>query len=141
MIEGKSCGDCTLCCKLLPLDEKDKPKDVWCKECTPSNGCNIYDERPQACIDFDCMWLTYSLPKFMNPKKSKVVLSAGHERIFAYTDNPRVMVDIIKSDGRVGRFLNQMIEEVQTPLILINKNEVRTINPKQKKFINLNLPD
>ena len=53
----RSCGDCTLCCKLLSITELEKPIGKWCPHCEIGKGCKIYDCRPQSCREFTCLWL------------------------------------------------------------------------------------
>jgi hypothetical protein len=56
--DGKSCGSCNMCCKVLLIPWLDnKPKGVWCKDCKPGKGCGIWDTRPQGCADYFCYWL------------------------------------------------------------------------------------
>jgi hypothetical protein len=62
---GKSCGDCTMCCKVYPVPVMNKPRGVWCKECTPGKGCGIWQTRPQFCRDFHC---TYILDGRLGPE-------------------------------------------------------------------------
>lgn len=52
-----TCGSCTMCCKLMGVPELDKPPGEWCKHCDPKVGCTIYDDRPESCKDFECLWL------------------------------------------------------------------------------------
>lgn len=54
LIEGRTCDGCTLCCKVLAIDELDKPRGVWCSNCNPRTGCRIYAERPAPCRSFYC---------------------------------------------------------------------------------------
>jgi hypothetical protein len=58
-ITGRTCGDCSLCCKLINVREPlNKPRDVWCQHCRPGKGgCSIYDTRPDVCRGFACDWL------------------------------------------------------------------------------------
>jgi hypothetical protein len=54
----RSCGTCTLCCKVFDVPPVDnKPRGVWCKHCTPGRGCGIWQTRPDFCRDFHCMWI------------------------------------------------------------------------------------
>jgi Fe-S-cluster containining protein len=65
---GRRCGDCSLCCKLLKVEEFVDPNDQtseltfykpelkWCPQCTKP-GCAIYETRPVACKTFRCAWL------------------------------------------------------------------------------------
>jgi hypothetical protein len=55
---GRSCGKCSMCCKLLHVIELNKPANKWCEHCRPGyGGCSIYDTRPSICRDFGCGWL------------------------------------------------------------------------------------
>jgi hypothetical protein len=57
-VTGRACGSCSLCCKLLPIRELEKPENQWCVHCRPGNGgCGIYAERPASCRGFACDWL------------------------------------------------------------------------------------
>ena len=54
---ARACGDCTLCCKVMAIEELAKPAGQWCRHCKPGRGCLIYDSRPAECSAFDCLWL------------------------------------------------------------------------------------
>jgi hypothetical protein len=56
-VPGRSCGTCTMCCKLYPVPPMDKPSNVWCKACSPGKGCGIWETRPQFCRDFHCHYI------------------------------------------------------------------------------------
>lgn len=70
---GNSCGSCTLCCKLTSVPEFNKPPGEWCRHCKPGRGCTIYDDRPESCRNFRCVWLTGGLPDDLRPDKCKVI--------------------------------------------------------------------
>lgn len=53
----QDCGECTLCCKLLHIKEVDSKPNEYCKHCDLNVGCNIYDNRPDGCREFQCAWL------------------------------------------------------------------------------------
>ena len=73
----RSCGTCTLCCKLLRIAEIDKPHGVWCSHARPGQGCAIYADRPKECRTFHCGYLAApDLPDDWHPVKSKIVLVA-----------------------------------------------------------------
>jgi len=58
LVAGRGCGDCSLCCKLMRVEEFDKPQGVWCRHCAPGRGgCSIHATRPPVCRDFYCGWL------------------------------------------------------------------------------------
>ena len=53
---ARQCGECTVCCTVLAVDELKKPMR-WACEHLACGGCRIYDERPTGCREFDCLWL------------------------------------------------------------------------------------
>ncbi len=57
-VPGRSCGQCTLCCRLPEIEEFSKPANDWCGHCAPDRGCRIYDSRPRLCRDFFCRYMT-----------------------------------------------------------------------------------
>jgi hypothetical protein len=56
-VPGRSCGSCTLCCKLFDLPEVESPAGKWCRHCAPGKGCTIHETRPQFCRTFFCGWM------------------------------------------------------------------------------------
>ena len=84
---SRSCGTCTLCCKLLGIGALEKPSGQWCPHCLPGKGCGIYSERPDECHTFECDWLrNETLGPEWKPEKSKIVLASSGKNIFAYVD-------------------------------------------------------
>jgi len=62
------CGDCTLCCKLPPIfnENEDKSLDYnnpfkkfgeWCVNCSTRKACDIYENRPNVCREFNCLYV------------------------------------------------------------------------------------
>jgi len=85
----KQCGSCSLCCKLLGIEELNKPQGQWCTHCVKPRGCAIYDRRPQECRDFACGWLENpALGPEWQPSRSKIVLylSGNGARLIAHVD-------------------------------------------------------
>jgi len=55
----RTCGSCSLCCKLPYVRELNKSIDTWCKHASPGRGgCLIYPDRPSSCRGFICGWLS-----------------------------------------------------------------------------------
>lgn len=56
LVAGRVCGDCTVCCTVMAVDnpEMQKQAGATCRHCR--GGCMIYDARPQLCRDFHCGW-------------------------------------------------------------------------------------
>lgn len=64
---ARKCGDCTLCCKLLPVVELGKNAGQRCDHQRTGKGCSIYADRPVSCSLWSCKWLvdteTAGLPR------------------------------------------------------------------------------
>ena len=74
-IPGKSCGPCTMCCKVLVLDHFKKDAGILCSPCIVKGGCSIYEKRPQVCQDFECDWMMErSIPQTLRPDKVGTLL-------------------------------------------------------------------
>jgi hypothetical protein len=74
---SRSCGSCTMCCKVYDVPPIDnKPRGIWCQHCKPGKGCGIWETRPQFCRDFVCTWiLDPLLGDEWRPDRSKLVLN------------------------------------------------------------------
>jgi hypothetical protein len=53
----RQCGDCQLCCKVLPTSEIGKPANQRCRHQRHGRGCVIYEHRPTSCRLWSCYWL------------------------------------------------------------------------------------
>jgi len=91
------CGSCTACCRVFDIAELKKPAGKWCDHCAIGNGCTIYDVRPKACVEFECLWLLSQkrenprerLPLVLRPDKSKVVFAPStNESVIAALTMP-----------------------------------------------------
>jgi len=76
---SRTCGTCSMCCKLLYIDELKKPPNQWCSHVMKGGGCSIYDSRPaEVCGAFKCHWLfDESLGEEWKPQRSKFIVHAG----------------------------------------------------------------
>jgi hypothetical protein len=72
----RACGECTLCCKLLPVMELTKKAGEVCQHQRHFKGCAIYTKRPRSCKTWSCAWLLDdSLDKnFKRPDKAHYVI-------------------------------------------------------------------
>lgn len=86
---NKTCGSCTMCCKLVSVPEMKKPIYVWCENCSPKTGCQIYHDRPPSCHRFECVWIIEGdLPGNIRPDRCKVMFEQfpGSSTILAMVD-------------------------------------------------------
>ena len=78
----KACGDCTLCCKVMAIEELARPASSWCPHCEPGRGCLIYAARPTECRTYSCLWLLDDrLDQRWKPSKSRLVLTTSQDGI------------------------------------------------------------
>jgi hypothetical protein len=55
----RECGDCQLCCKLLPVRELQKKANTRCTHQQHGKGCAVYRKPgfPPSCALWNCRWL------------------------------------------------------------------------------------
>lgn len=54
----RACGECSLCCVVLRVDELRKLGGVPCRHLGGDrSGCSIYASRPAICRRYRCLWL------------------------------------------------------------------------------------
>jgi hypothetical protein len=85
----RSCGTCTLCCKVMGIGALEKPGGTWCVHCRPGKDCGIYETRPPECRSFACLWLADPhFPDAFKPERSKLVfvVEANGNRVVAHCD-------------------------------------------------------
>jgi hypothetical protein len=96
-VTDNACGSCNACCRAFAIPDLKKAGE-WCKHCNIGVGCRIYENRPEACVTFECLWLRsqketvakHRMAADMRPDKCKVMFSA--------TTNPNV-ISAIPSHG------------------------------------------
>jgi hypothetical protein len=89
LVPGRSCGSCTLCCKLMFVPELNKPADVMCSYAAAGKGCTIHERRPGFCHQYFCGWrLDPNIDALWKPEISGFLLS-----INLYYGALMVMVD------------------------------------------------
>src|SRR5215831_7608097 len=92
VVPGRSCGTCTMCCKLFDIPEIPTTSGNWCRHCAPGKGCRIYDARPETCRNFHCGWMVSpGLGPEWKPDRAKLIVQLhaagdGTFRLTAYVD-------------------------------------------------------
>jgi len=57
MTTHRKCGDCQLCCYVMPTEEIGKPANTRCSHQRAGKGCAVYSRRPMSCALWNCRWL------------------------------------------------------------------------------------
>jgi hypothetical protein len=89
LVPGRSCGSCSMCCKLLTIDEMGKAGGQWCSYAKPGKGCGIHAARPFVCRHFHCHWMmTPGLGPEWKPDVAKFLIAVRNNgtRITAHVD-------------------------------------------------------
>jgi hypothetical protein len=89
-LTNRRCGDCTLCCKLVPVEKNlNKPAGVRCKYQT-HRGCRVYanlEVVSPSCRFWNCQWLADpETRELRRPDRSHYVIDVmpdyvGHQTI------------------------------------------------------------
>jgi hypothetical protein len=75
-LPNRSCGTCTLCCKVYDVPVLSKPAGSWCTHCKPGKGCGIHATRPDYCRDFNCLWMmTETMGPEWKPERCRFVMT------------------------------------------------------------------
>jgi hypothetical protein len=85
---GKSCGECSLCCKLPRIDELNKPLESWCRHIAAGRGCGIYETRPVSCRAFFCRWILDPVlgPEWKPSKCKMILIQEGPKQLLVHVD-------------------------------------------------------
>ena len=76
LVEGRACGTCSLCCKVLGIPETESLPGQWCRHVAQGRGCGIHATRPDGCRTFYCHYLRNpNLGPEWKPERAKFVLS------------------------------------------------------------------
>ena len=75
LVRDRTCGTCTVCCRVLEIKTLGKPAGTLCEHNTGA-ACGIYQNRPAACAKWHCLWRKVeALPDELRPDRSEVMFS------------------------------------------------------------------
>jgi len=122
---GRSCGTCTLCCKVFDVPSLDKPMGQWCRHCVQGRGCGIHETRPDHCRAFFCMWMTEGwIGPEWKPDRSKLVLTMNPVTRFLLVQvDPGAPAAWKKEPyyGQLKRWSQAALAEKRHVVVFINK--------------------
>jgi len=84
LVPDRECGECTICCKVLMIDDPQLQKlpGVMCPNCKAGAGCQIYETRPTPCRGFFCGWrLMPELGDELRPARSGILVRVMTDHI------------------------------------------------------------
>jgi len=138
----RQCGDCQLCCKLLPVPPLGKKAGERCKHQKFGVGCKVYHKpgMPPECAIWNCRWLvnddTADLPR---PDRSHYVLDVMPDFVTVTEDSgePR-HIEVVQiwvdpkhpeahRDPALRRYLVRRAEEGKAALIRFNAKAAMTL--------------
>lgn len=73
----RSCGGCTLCCRLVPVPVLRKVAGETCRFARFRTGCTIHARAPAACRQWSCRWLVdpeVARTKIRRPDRTRYVI-------------------------------------------------------------------
>lgn len=150
----RECGDCQLCCRLLPVLDNEpwrddepinKPAGVRCRHQSHAKGCKVYNTRamPFCCTAWTCRWLTNNdMADQSRPDRSHLVVDVMPDYITIRHDDgePDQKVQVVQvwcdprfpdahRDPAFRRYLERVGEEGIAALIRYNERDAITIIP------------
>lgn len=133
---GRTCGTCSLCCKLLQVPELEKPMGEWCRHYKAGAGCMIHATRPQPCRDFFCGYLqSEKLSDEWFPARSRIVVAGEPSGIVLYVDPGRP--DAWKAEPFYSRIKAWAVEGVPRNRLVTVRIGRRTVAVLPDKDVDL----
>lgn len=128
---SRQCGPCTMCCKVMGVVELKKAPAKWCEHCAVGKGCKIYEEQPETCKEFECLWLyDEQWPEGVRPDRSHVVMSST-------LDEKRLVANVDPSypnafqEGQIGKILSGLVKHVDVIVVIGDKRKIMTIPERE----------
>lgn len=79
---------CGLCCKLVIVNELNKPAGQWCQHYARGRGCTIHVERPEVCKPFQCVWtMTPYLDERWRPDNARFMMVVLERQLIIECDS------------------------------------------------------
>jgi hypothetical protein len=92
----RTCGECSLCCKLVPVRELRKPANHRCQH-QRRTGCAIYERRPMSCAVWTCRWLAGDdTAELRRPDRSHYVIDLVPDFVELEQEGHRLKVPVVQ---------------------------------------------
>jgi len=127
---GRRCGECTLCCTYPRIGAPDGAdwKKAWvtCKHCL-GRKCSIYDERPEPCRQFECLWLadTFIPKKFRPDKVNAFIVESKEGNAFVVHCGEKDKLVLMKGQSRFSKYILALAEA--NPVVVLTEKGAEPI--------------
>lgn len=143
----RECGDCQLCCKLLPVHENLPGKDEFhkgagerCKHQRHHKGCQVYlsYKMPVACRMWNCRWLVNDdAEELSRPDRSHYVIDMVPDYVTAVDEDLNIDIPVVQvwvdpdyPDAHKDPALRRWMEKKGTAVIVrYNEKDAISIFP------------
>jgi hypothetical protein len=86
-MQKRQCGECQLCCQLVPVEEILKKAGVCCEHQKEGVGCAVYKDRPLSCRAYFCGWLAMDAARGLGrPDQSHYIIHPFPDTVRMSTD-------------------------------------------------------
>ncbi len=143
LVPGRSCGTCTLCCKVYSIKELNKPAGRWCIHAVRGSGCTIHASRPRSCREFFCSWLVDpNLGPEWKPEVSRFVLSADatHRAIMVTVDPGKPLAWKREPYYAVLRQFSEVFFRLNQKVLVSLRGHITVILPDRDVSIGMIVP-
>ena len=137
MIKKRECGNCSLCCEVMAVEDINKKEYQKCEN--QGLGCRIHNEKPDQCKSFACAWLEGNIPYDLKPDNvGFFVTSQGTEDYPLVSIHSKWSLDKLKKRKLATQWLDAVTKSV--PGVFVGANGKRTLfgNPEVIKKAVLN---
>jgi hypothetical protein len=138
---SRACGDCQLCCRLLPVRELGKTAGQRCKHQKFGKGCAVYrtHEMPAACALWNCRWLVNDdCDELSRPDRSHYVIDVMPDFVTAQYDGKEQNIPIAQvwidpkypdahRDPALRRWMMRRAAEGIATLVRFNARDALTV--------------
>lgn len=140
----RECGDCQLCCRVMPVKDLGKKANERCKHQKFGKGCMVHNkpEMPRSCRLWNCRWLAGSIPDDLSrPDRSHYVIDIMPDYIILEQDGMKANMQVVQiwidpkypdahRDPALRRWLAEIGKKEWTAaLIRYNERDAMTLFP------------
>jgi Fe-S-cluster containining protein len=113
----RQCGECQACCEVIGVHELKKENWTKCQhQC--SSGCGIYEERPESCKTYYCLWQAGMMKGGVENRPDNLGVIFDFRAITDGNDKEAISVWELREGAVDEPRPKEMIEEISKHFIL-----------------------